>query len=73
MVEPASRTQCLVLAEVLNAYVGKLFRRVFDEVSEDRFVVVSNEDDFTDAWYFGDSSQAVPDDGVSGDVEKRLS
>jgi len=57
----------------LNAYLGEFFCRVFDEVAKDGFVVVSHQDDFTDAWNFGDSSQAVPDDWMSGDIKERLS
>lgn len=69
MVEPASGTQCLIFAQILNAQVWKLLASILDEVAEDRFVVVTNQNDFAETGDFSDSFQGVRDDRVAGDFE----
>lgn len=69
MVETASGTQCLIFAQILNAQVWKLLARIFDEVSEDRFVVVSYQNDLAEPGDLGDGFEGVGDDGVAGDFE----
>ncbi len=72
MVETSSGAKSLVLAEILDLDVREFFRRIFDEVAEDTLVVVTDEDDLLDVWDFGDGFQAVPNNGVAGDIEQRL-
>ncbi len=45
---------------------------VFDEFAEDALFVVANQDDFLYTRNPGDGTEAVPDYGVAGYVEKRL-
>jgi hypothetical protein len=47
-------------------------RAVFDEIPEDRLVVVAHDEDLADLGHAGDGGEAVLDDGVTGDFEKRL-
>ena len=72
VVEATSCTQCLVLAEVFyrDAWVGS--GAIFHEVSEYGLIVVADDEDFADFRDFGDGSEAVRDDGMAGDFEKRL-
>ena len=69
MVETASGTQCLIFSQILNAQVWKLLARILDEVSEDGFVVVSNQNDFAETGDFGDGFEGVGNDWVAGDFE----
>jgi len=72
VVEAAGGAQGLVFAEVFDRKIGKLGGGIFNEVTEDRFVVVSDEGDLTDRGDFGDGGQAVPDDGVASNIEEGL-
>jgi hypothetical protein len=69
VVESSSRAQRGVLAEVLDAELGKLLDGVLDEVAENRLIVVADEDYFADIGDFRQRFQAVANNGVTGDVE----
>ena len=56
MVQAARSAQSLVFSKILYAYLWQLSCRVFDEISKDKLVVVPDQDDLSDARYFGDSS-----------------
>jgi hypothetical protein len=56
----------------LNSELGELLAGVFDEITEDRFIVVADQDDFTDIGDLGESLEAVIDNGVTGNFEKGL-
>jgi hypothetical protein len=56
----------------LDSELGELLARVLDEIAEDRFIVVANQDDFSDIGDFGKSLEAVVDNGVPGNFEKGL-
>lgn len=71
MVETASGSKSLILAEILDSDGGELLGGVLDEVAEDRFVVVADDVDLLDL-LVGDASdggETVPDDGVASDFE----
>jgi hypothetical protein len=72
VVQAAGGAQGLVFAEVLDGQVGELARRILNEVAEDGFLVVADEVDLLDGGDLVDGGEAVPDDGVAGDVEKGL-
>lgn len=74
VVETTSGTERLVLAEVLDGDGGELLGGVLDEVAEDRLIVVANDVDLLDLLVrdAGDGAEAVPDDGVTGDLEEGL-
>ena len=72
MVETASGTQGLIFAQILNAQVWEFFAGILDEVAEDAFVVVSNENDLAKTRDFGDSFERVGDDRVPGDFKQWL-
>lgn len=74
VVETASGTERLVLAEVLDGDGGELLGGVLDEVAEDGLIVVANDVDLLDLLVrdAGDGAEAVPDDGVAGDLEEGL-
>lgn len=62
----------MVFAEVLDSDLGEFAGGVFDEVAEDGFIVIADEDDFFDVGDFSDCSQAMPEDRVTGDIEQGL-
>lgn len=74
MVETTSSTESLVFAKVLDGDARELLGGVLDEVAEDRLVVVSNDADLLDLFVgnASDGGEAVPDDGVAGDLEEGL-
>lgn len=72
VIQATGSAKGLVLAKVLDRKLGELGRRIFDEVAEDRLFVVSDQVDLVDRGDFVDGSQAVPDDGVAGNIEERL-
>lgn len=72
MVQATGGAQRLVLSQVLDGKVGELGRRILDKVTEDGLVVVANQVDLVDRRDGADGSQAVPDDGVAGDIEEGL-
>jgi hypothetical protein len=72
MVETTGGAQRLVFAKVFDADVWVGARAVFDEVPEDGLVVVAHDEDLADLGHAGDGGEAVLDDGVTGDFEKRL-
>jgi len=65
VVEAAGGTEGLVLAEVFDGDGGVGAAAVFDEVAEDGFVVVADDEDFADLEDAGDGGEAVGDDGVA--------
>lgn len=71
MVEPACRSECLVLAKVLDGEFWELDRPFLDEWLEDRFVIVTNENDFFNGRLL-ESLEVVPNNGMTGDFEQRL-
>ena len=52
--------------------MGVVLGRVFDEFSEDRFVVVSDQDHFADIGDLSDGLKAVTEDGMTSDFEQGL-
>jgi hypothetical protein len=52
--------------------LGKVVGTLLNEVTEDGLIVVADQKDFLNLGYFGNSSKAVLDYGVAGDVEERL-
>jgi len=72
VVEAASGAEGLVLSKVLDGQVGELVAGILDEVSEDRLVVVTDHDNLLDGRDLGDRREAVPDDGVTCDIEEGL-
>lgn len=72
VIEAPRRAQSLVLSQILDLDLRELSRRVFDEVTENGFVIVADQNDFLDIGDFGDGFQTVPDDGVAGNIEERL-
>lgn len=72
MVKSTSSAQGLIFSKILNFELGKFSRTIFDEVPEDTFIVVSNQDDFFDTINFLECLQIVPDNGMTSNIEKRL-
>jgi len=72
VVQAAGGAEGFVFTEVFDRKLGELVAGVFDEVAEDGLVVVADHADFLDVGDFGNGGQAVPDDGMAGDVEQRL-
>jgi SAM-dependent methyltransferase len=72
VIEATSGAEGLVLAQVGDLELREFAGRVLDEVAEDIFFVVANEDDLFDVVDFGNGFQTVPDDGMAGDVKERL-
>lgn len=72
MVQSTGGAECLVFSQVLDLELREFLGGVLDEVAEDIFFVVPDQDDFLDVVDFGHGFQAVPDDGMAGDVEERL-
>ncbi|KAF7165421.1 hypothetical protein CNMCM5623_009586 [Aspergillus felis] len=72
MIETPCCAKCRVFTQVLNSELGELLAGVFDEITEDRFIVVADQDDFSDIGNFGKSLEAVVDNGVTGNFEKGL-
>jgi hypothetical protein len=62
----------LILAEILDLKLWEFPPGISDEVAEDILLVVTDEHDFFDVFDFRDGLQAMPDDGVTSDVEQRL-
>ena len=72
MVESSSSSQSLVFAQVYDLDLREFFGGVFDEVAEDRFIVVSDHAYFLDVGDLCDGGEAVPDDGMASDFEEGL-
>lgn len=72
VIEATSSAKSLVLPQILDLDLRELPRGVLDEVTKDIFFIVSDEDHFLDIWNFGHGFQAVPDDGVAGNIKQRL-
>ena len=72
VVQAAGGAKGLVLAEVLDREVGKLAGSILDEVAENGFFVVADEVDLANRGNLLDGRQAVPDDGMAGNIEEGL-
>ena len=72
MVEAAGSSQRSIFTKVLDSELGKLLDGVLDEVSEDGFVIVADQNDFSNIWDLRKGFEAVTNDGVAGDIEKGL-
>ena len=72
MIETASSAESLVFSQVLDFELRELSRGILDKVAEYVFFVVADEDDLFDIFNLGDGFQAVPDDGVTCNIEERL-
>lgn len=72
MVEASCSAQCLIFSQVFDADVREALGDVFDEVPEDRFLVVANDEDFFDLLNLGNSPETVLDYRMAGDFEERL-
>lgn len=69
MVETSCGTQGLIFPKILDTELGEFFGGVFDEIPENGFVVVPYKNNFSNTGDLGNSSQAVPDDGMTGDFK----
>ena len=72
MVESSRGSQSLVFAQVYNFDLREFLLGVFDELAEDRFIVVSDHAYFLDVGYLCDGGEAVPDNGMASYIEERL-
>lgn len=72
VVEAAGSSQRSIFTKVLDSELGKLLDGVLDEVSEDGFVIVADQNDFSNIWDLRKGFEAVTNDGVAGDIEKGL-
>jgi len=59
VVESASRSQSLVLAQVFDGYLWVRAAAVLNEVAKDCLIVVTNDEDFANLRELGDGSEAV--------------
>jgi hypothetical protein len=59
VVETASRSESLVLAQVFDGDLGVGAATVLDEVAEDCLIVVTDNEDLANLGEFGDGSEAV--------------
>jgi hypothetical protein len=59
VVETASRSESLVLAQVFDRDLGVSAATVLDEVAEDCLIVVTDNEDLANLGEFGDGSEAV--------------
>ena len=62
----------MVFSKVYDLDLWELLGRVFDEVAEDRLVVVANDTYFLNVRDLCDSGETVPDDGMTCDFKERL-
>lgn len=72
MVETAGGAQRLVFSQVLNAQVWELEAGIFDKVSENAFIVISNQDYLAESRDFGDRFEGMVNDRVAGDLKQWL-
>lgn len=74
MVQTSGRAKSLVLPQVFDGDRWELLGRVLDEVAEDGLIVVANNVDLLNllVGHTGNGREAVPDDGVAGNIEERL-
>jgi hypothetical protein len=72
VVEAARRAEGLVFAQVLGGDVRVGLGGVLDEVAEDVFVIVADDEDFADLGQLGDGLVAVLNDGMARNVKERL-
>ncbi len=72
MVESSSCSQSLVFAQVVDSDLWEFLRGVFDEVAEDRLVILSDHADFFDVRYLCDGGEAMPNNRMPSNFEERL-
>lgn len=72
MIETTCSAKSLIFSEILDLDLRKLSGRVLDQISEDVFFVIANEDDFLDLWDLGNGFEAVPDNWVARDIKQWL-
>jgi hypothetical protein len=72
VVQAAGGAQGLVLAEVFDGKVGEFAGRILNEIPEDGLLIVSDQVDLVNGRDFVDGGEAVPDNGVAGDVKEGL-
>lgn len=72
MVQASGSAQSLVFSEILHSNLGQLSCTLFDEIAKDMLFVVPDQYDFTYAWYFCNSAETVPQDGVTCDIKEWL-
>jgi len=72
VVEAAGGAQGLVFTEILDREVGEFGRGILNKIAEHGFLVVADQIDFVDRGDLADGGEAVPDDGVAGNVEEGL-
>lgn len=73
MVQTACGAQRLVFPEVLDGELREAVGDGVDEGLEDGFLVVADDEDLLDLGNVRNGTEAVLDDGVSGDGEEGLS
>lgn len=72
MVETASGAQSRIFTQVLHLELRELLGGVLNEVAEDSFIVVADEDDLTNIGDLGESFQAMVDYRMTGDFKEGL-
>lgn len=72
VVETASGAQSRVFTQVLHLELRELLGGVLDEVAEDGFIVVTDEDDLSNIGDLGEGFQAVVDNRMTGDFKEGL-
>ena len=72
VVETACGAQCLIFSEVLDGELGEAVGDGVDEGLEDGFLVVADDEDLLDLGDVRNGTEAVLDDGVTGDGEEGL-
>lgn len=72
VVETACSAQCLVFSEVLDGELGEAVGDGVDEWLEDGLLVVADNEDFLDLRDVRNGTEAVLDDGVTGDGKEGL-
>ena len=72
VVETSSSTKRLVLTQVLDCDLWELGGGILDEIAEDVLFVVSDHAYFLNMGNFRNRGETMPDDRVTGDLEKWL-
>jgi hypothetical protein len=73
VVEAARSAERLVFAQVGQAQLRQVPCGILDEVLEDRLVIISDQNDLFQTLDFGYRLQAVPEYGMTSDIEEGLS
>ena len=72
MIETTCSAKSLVFSQILDFDLREFSGGVLDQIPEDIFFVIANEDDFLDLWDLGNGFEAVPDNWVARDIKQWL-